>query len=296
MRTIIQKITVFCCFLLIQNVLFAQTPDTTKSQKSGIDLIDEIQRDIELQNRKNGKKPPPQPPPSYPTTARPTNKETLYYAPPPPPPKPKKDPLKLYHHEVQLEIGSFFNQAFTLFGLTDTGDAYKPSNYFLAYKYKMKKTDQSGAFRLGLGGNYRKIKETRGGFADNKQTIISSYGGRLGYEFQKRIAHAWVWSIGADLLAMQRTNKVISDSGFDQFSTQTAGWERGFALMSGLRWDFGERMSVGTEINLRFMNFKATEENISTANPQFNKIVRTIEEDRGSEFVGPANVYLSVRF
>jgi hypothetical protein len=291
MSPIIKKTTLLLPLICLTVVAFAQVKDTTKSQKTGLDLIEEIQRDIELQKRKQQQAQQNTPSVSTPSAG---NNEPRYY--PAPAPKPKKEPLKLYHHELQLEVGAFFNQLFTVFGLTDTGKTFTPSDYFIAYKYKPQKTDKAGAIRIGLGGGYRKIKETQGGFADNKQTTISSYGGRVGYEFQKRLATEFVWTVGGDVLLMQRTNKSVFDSGIDQVTNLKMGWERGFALMTGLRWDFGEKTSIGTEVNLRFLQFRGQEENRFTANPQFNKLLKTIEEDRAAEFVGPANIYLSVRF
>jgi hypothetical protein len=66
-------------------------------------------------------------------------------------------------------------------------------------------------------------------------------------------------------------------------------------VVAGIRYDFGWRVSLGSETSLGFINRKLIEKDEFTANPQFNKLIRTNNENN-VKFDGPANIYLSIRF
>ena len=214
---------------------------------------------------------------------------------PPQPPKISK-PRVTYHHELQLEAGAFANQLFRVFGLVKDGEPYKASPYFAAYKYRLStKSDKTGTIRLGLGGIFDRREETVGGFADKKQTDTTSFNGRLGFEFQRDLGDNFKWFFGADAILQNNQKRLYSDSGVDQIVDKTIGWTKGVGLMMGIRWDFTDRASIGSEMNLQFLNFQGERTLNFTANPQFNKIVSRVNNSNTS-FLGPANVYLSWRF
>jgi hypothetical protein len=217
---------------------------------------------------------------------------------PPPPPKPPKisKPRIPYHHEIQLEGGAFLYQAFRVFGLVKDGELYKSSPYFLAYKYKLStKTMEGAAIRLGLGGFFDRKEETIGNFADKKQDDTSAMSGRIGLEFQRNLGDNFRWFFGADAILQNTQKRLFADSGIDRITDKTTGWNKGFGLMMGLRWDFTDRASIGSEMNIQFLNFQG-DQNISfSANPQFNKVVRKVN-NTSTYYLGPANVYISWRF
>jgi hypothetical protein len=214
---------------------------------------------------------------------------------PPQPPKIHK-PRVTYHHELQLEVGAFANQLFRVFGLVKEGEPYKASPYFAAYKYRLStKSDKTGTIRLGLGGIFDRREETVGGFADLKQTDTTSFNVRLGFEFQRDLGDNFKWFFGADAILQNNQKRLYSDSGVDQIVDKTIGWTKGVGLMMGIRWDFTDRASIGSEMNLQFLNFQGEQTLNFTANPQFNKIVRRVNNSNTS-FLGPANLYLSWRF
>lgn len=214
---------------------------------------------------------------------------------PPQPPKIRK-PRVTYHHELQLEAGAFANQLFRVFGLVKDGEPYKASPYFAAYKYRLStKSDKTGTIRLGLGGIFDRREETVGGFADTKQNDTTSFNARLGFEFQRDLGDNFKWFFGADAILQNNQKRLYSDSGVDQIVDKTIGWTKGVGLMMGIRWDFTDRASIGSEMNLQFLNFQGEQTLNFTANPQFNKVVRRVNNSNTS-FLGPANVYLSWRF
>lgn len=213
----------------------------------------------------------------------------------PKPPKIRK-PRVNYHHELQLESGAFLNQLFRVFGLVNDDAPYKASPYFVAYKYRLStKNDKSGAIRFGLGGIFDRQEETVGGFADKKQTDTTAFNGRLGFEFQRDLGDDFKWFFGADLVLQNHQKRLYSDSGVDQVVDKTVGWTKGVGLMMGIRWDFTDRASIGSEMNLQFLNFQGERTLNFTANPQFDKLVSKVNNSSTS-FLGPANVYLSWRF
>ena len=273
------------------------TPATTPTNE---DLLESIQRDIQqktvTQPENTGQKPTTQPE----NTGK---KPTVYVESPEPaliqyvprPPKIRKV-RPFYHHEVQLEAGAFLNQLFRVFGLVKNGEPYKASPYITAYKYRLSsKNPKSGAIRLGLGGIFDRREETVGGFADKKQTDTTSLNGRLGFEFQQDLGDDFKWIFGADLILQNNKKRLYSDSGVDQVVDKTVGWTKGVGLVMGLRWDFTDRASIGSEMNLQFLTFQGTRDLTFSANPQFNKLISQINNS-SMNFLGPANIYLSWRF
>lgn len=253
------------------------------------DLLKSIQRDVKKNQQPNV--------PVKPTTveAEPSVMAEKPVERPPQPPKIRK-PRVTYHHELQLEVGAFANQLFRVFGLVKDGEPYKASPYFAAYKYRLStKSDKTGTIRLGLGGIFDRREETVGGFADLKQTDTTSFNARLGFEFQRDLGDNFKWFFGADAILQNNQKRLYSDSGVDQIVDKTIGWTKGIGLMMGIRWDFTDRASIGSEMNLQFLNFQGEQTLKFTANPQFNKIVRRVNNSNTS-FLGPANVYLSWRF
>ena len=264
-----------------------KTPTTTPTNE---DLLESIQRDIQktpttTPTENTGKKPT-----VYVESAEPA---VIQYV--PKPPKIRKV-RPLYHHELQLEAGAFLNQLFRVFGLVKDGEPYKASPYIAAYKYRLStKNAKSGAIRLGLGGIFDRREETVGGFADKKQTDTTSLNGRLGFEFQQDLGDDFKWLFGADLILQNNKKRLYSDSGVDQVVDKTVGWTKGVGLVMGLRWDFTDRASIGTEMNLQFLTFQGTRDLNFSANPQFNKLISKVNNSSMS-FLGPANIYLSWRF
>ncbi len=261
------------------------------------DLLKSIQRDV----KKNqdpaviNSAPEKRPAPEKQTT---TDRSDVVEKPverPPQPPKIRK-PRVTYHHELQLEVGAFANQLFRVFGLVKDGEPYKASPYFAAYKYRLsKKNDKTGTIRLGLGGIFDRREETVGGFADTKQTDTTSFNARLGFEFQRDLGDNFKWFFGADVILQNNQKRLYSDSGVDQIVDKTIGWTKGVGLVMGIRWDFTDRASIGSEMNLQFLNFQGERTLNFTANPQFNKLVSRVNNSSTS-FLGPANLYLSWRF
>jgi hypothetical protein len=264
-------------------------PDTTKPKAD--ELLESIQRDIRER----------QAPPVESNAAEQLNaveKVAEKPAAPPLPPKPPKirKPHRPYHHDLQLEAGAFLNQAFRVFGLVKDGEPYRASPYVLAYKYKFSTKSMEGmAIRLGLGGFFDRQEETVGNFADKKQTDTTATSVRIGIEFQRDINDDFRWMFGADAILQNNQKRLFADSGIDQITDKTIGWTRGFGLMMGLRWDFTDRASIGSEMNIQFLNFQGDQTIQFSANPQFNKVVRRVN-NTSTYYLGPANVYISWRF
>jgi hypothetical protein len=264
-------------------------PDTTKPKAD--ELLESIQRDIRER----------QAPPVESNAAEQLNAvEKVAEKPvaPPLPPKPPKirKPHRPYHHDLQLEAGAFLNQAFRVFGLVKDGEPYRASPYVLAYKYKFSTKSMEGmAIRLGLGGFFDRQEETIGNFADKKQTDTTATSARIGIEFQRDINDDFRWMFGADAILQNNQKRLFADSGIDQITDKTIGWTRGFGLMMGLRWDFTDRASIGSEMNIQFLNFQGDQTIQFSANPQFNKVVRRVN-NTSTYYLGPANVYISWRF
>jgi hypothetical protein len=261
--------------------------DTVPSTEE--DLLKSIQRDVKKNQQPNVSEKPTtvEREPSV-MTEKPVER-------PPQPPKIRK-PRVTYHHELQLEVGAFANQLFRVFGLVKEGEPYKASPYFAAYKYRLStKNDKTGTIRLGLGGIFDRREETVGGFADLKQTDTTSFNVRLGFEFQRDLGDNFKWFFGADAILQNNQKRLYSDSGVDQIVDKTIGWTRGVGLVMGIRWDFTDRASIGSEMNLQFLNFQGERTLNFTANPQFNKPVSRVSNSSTS-FLGPANLYLSWRF
>jgi hypothetical protein len=264
-------------------------PDTTKPKAD--ELLESIQRDIRERQA---------PPVESNADGQLNAVEKVAEKPkaPPAPPKPPKirKPHRPYHHELQLEAGAFLNQAFRVFGLVKDGEPYRASPYVLAYKYKLSTKSMEGmAIRLGLGGFFDRQEETIGNFADKKQTDTTATSARLGIEFQRDINDDFRWMFGADAILQNNQKRLFADSGIDQITDKTIGWTRGFGLMMGLRWDFTDRASIGSEMNIQFLNFQGDQTIQFSANPQFNKTVRRVN-NTSTYYLGPANVYLSWRF
>ncbi|MDZ7877050.1 MAG: hypothetical protein U5L45_05235 [Saprospiraceae bacterium] len=259
----------------------ALSNDNTDSQSdatnktSSDELLESIQRDIKQTSGDNSPEVTP--------------------APPPKPPKIRK-PLVPHHHELQLEAGAFLNQAFRVFGLVKDGEPYKASPYVLGYKYKLStKSMEGAAIRLGLGGFFDRQEETIGNLRDTKQVDTSALSGRLGFEFQRNIGDHFRWLFGADAIVQNNQKRFFADSGVDQVTDKTTGFTKGFGLMMGIRWDFTDRASIGSEMNVQFLNFQGEQTLKFTANPQFDRVIRRVN-DTLTYYLGPANVYLSWRF
>jgi hypothetical protein len=261
-------------------------PDTTKPKAD--ELLESIQRDIRER----------QAPPVESNAAEQLNAVEKVAEKPVTPPKPPKirKPHRPYHHDLQLEAGAFLNQAFRVFGLVKDGEPYRASPYVLAYKYKFSTKSMEGmAIRLGLGGFFDRQEETVGNFADKKQTDTTATSVRIGIEFQRDINDDFRWMFGADAILQNNQKRLFADSGIDQITDKTIGWTRGFGLMMGLRWDFTDRASIGSEMNIQFLNFQGDQTIQFSANPQFNKVVRRVN-NTSTYYLGPANVYISWRF
>ncbi len=258
------------------------------------DLLKSIQRDVKKNQAPAGASEKQSVPERETTPERPYVAEKPVER-PPQPPKIRK-PRMTYHHELQLEAGAFANQLFRVFGLVKDGEPYKASPYFAAYKYRLStKSDKTGTIRLGLGGIFDRREETIGGFADLKQTDTTSFNARLGFEFQRDLGDNFKWFFGVDAILQNNQKRLYSDSGVDQIVDKTIGWTKGVGLMMGIRWDFTDRASIGSEMNLQFLNFQGEQTIKFTANPQFDKTIRRVNNSNTS-FLGPANVYLSWRF
>jgi hypothetical protein len=264
-----------------------QNPSDTTKKLSGDELLESIQRDVKETNLKNDDNTASE---TLPTT------EKIERIPPPPKPPKIRKPLVPYHHELQLEAGAFLNQAFRVFGLVKDGEPYKASPYVLGYKYKLStKSMEGAAIRVGLGGFFDRQEETVGNLKDSKQIDTTALSGRLGFEFQRNIGDNFRWLFGADAIVQNNQKRFFADSGIDQVTDKTTGFTKGFGLMMGIRWDFTDRASIGSEMNIQFLNFQGEQTLKFTANPQFDKVIRRVNNTR-TYYLGPANVYLSWRF
>jgi hypothetical protein len=288
-----KRIFLFCSVLFFIETLDAQR-DTVQVRFDTVptspitpvnkdkQLLEEIQRDIEKQNGKTSPAPVIK---YYEVVEKPKikeRKERVLLATPP----------KHYKHEVSLETGAFFKQIFRLFGLVRDSQSFPVSPYLVAYKYRPNK---KGAIRFGVGADFDKKQEQLGGFADNKTIKSSNYDIRLGYERTFPIDDRWVFMLGADASAgFSKTTKTF-DSGFDRSIRTLSNKGFGLGLVAGIRYDFGWRISLGSETSLGFVNNTGVEKDEFTANPQFNKKIRDSKEQT-VRFIGPANVYLSIRF
>jgi hypothetical protein len=281
----------------------AAKPQRDTVPRSGEDLLESIQRDI-----KQGPTTTPmeinaaEMLPTAEKVANEPQKTTErphpVYVPPSLPPRPPRirKPIVPHHHELQLEAGAFLNQAFRVFGLVKDGEPYKASPYILGYKYKLSTKSMEGiALRTGFGGFFDRKEETLGGFKDKKQNDTSALSGRIGIEFQRDLGDHFRWLFGADAILQNNQKRIFSDSGIDQITDKTTGFTKGFGLMVGLRWDFTEKASIGSEMNIQFLNFQGEQTISYTANPQFNKVLRTVN-NTSTYYLGPANVYISWRF
>jgi hypothetical protein len=257
-----------------------------------VDLLESIQRDVK---KNEGKTPEAKPQTSENSPVKEPQEPEKVVVSKPRPARISK-PRVNYHHELQLEAGAFLNQLFRVFGLVKEGQPYNASPYFVAYKYRLStKNDKSGALRIGLGGIFDRREETVGGFADKKQTDTTALNGRLGFEFQRDLGNDFKWIFGADFILQNNQKRLYSDSGVDQVVDKTVGWTKGVGLVMGIRWDFTDRASIGSEMNLQFLNFQGERTQKFTANPQFNKLIGNVNNSNTS-FLGPANIYLSWRF
>lgn len=197
-----------------------------------------------------------------------------------------------YKHEFQVETGTFFNQLFRLFGLAKDTAQFPVSPYIFGYKYKLNRTQ---ALRLGIGVDFRNTNTRLGQFADNRTTSSFSSDLRAGYEFQRFLAEKWLWTYGFDVYGSVGQSKIIIDSGFDKNTTTIDNKTLGFGLVTGIRYDFNPRVSVGSEMSLSTLRTQSSTKRTFTANPQFNENVSETVDVR-TRFIGPANVYLSIRF
>jgi hypothetical protein len=265
-----------------------ETPKTNEAttKPSADELLESIKRDIKLTT----------PAENNADEVLPTVEKVVERAPPPPKPPKIIKPLRPYHHELQLEAGAFLNQAFRVFGLVKDGTAYNASPYFLGYKYKFStKSMEGAAIRLGLGGFFDRKEESPANLKDTKQIDTSAFSGRLGIEFQRNIGDNFRWLFGADGILQSNQKRLFADSGVDQVTDKTIGWTKGFGLMMGIRWDFTDRASIGSEMNIQFLNFQGEQTLKFTANPQFDKVLRKVN-NTSTAYLGPANVYISWRF
>jgi hypothetical protein len=201
-------------------------------------------------------------------------------------------PPRFYRHEVGVETGAFFNQIFRLFGLVKDTQSFPVSPYVIAYKYR---PNEKGAVRLGMGVNSYKLTENRGNFADSKIVKKQSYNVRLGYEFNIPLDDRWLSYIGVDGVFGSNDESTAFDSGFDTNIRTTKSKALGVAFVLGIRYDFSWRVSLGSEMGFQFVNREGEEINEFTANPQFNTIIRKFTEQE-TKFIGPGNVYISIRF
>ncbi len=276
----------------------APKADTTKPASE--DLLESIQRDVKNNPPSTSENNAAEMLPTAEKVERIAREPAVQQQPsqpaiPPRPPRVRK-PIVPHHHELQLEAGAFLNQAFRVFGLVKDGEPYKSSPYFVAYKYKLSTASMEGiALRIGGGGFFDRKEETLGGFADKKQNDTSAISGRIGIEFQRNLGDNFRWIFGADAIIQNNQKRLFSDSGIDQITDKTTGFTKGVGLMMGIRWDFTERASIGSEVNLQFLNFQGDQTIAYTANPQFNKVVRSVNNSI-TNYLGPANLYLSWRF
>jgi hypothetical protein len=276
---------------------YTKNPSDTTKKMSGDDLLESIQRDVKETNQTDENTAAEMLPTAEKVERTSANAEKVERTPatPPKPPRVRK-PLVPYHHEIQLEAGAFLNQAFRVFGLVKDGEPYKASPYVLAYKYKLStKSMEGAAIRVGLGGFFDRKEETIGTLKDSKQIDTSALSGRLGFEFQRNIGDHFRWIFGADGILQNNQKRFFADSGIDQVTDKTTGFAKGFGLMMGIRWDFTDRASIGSEMNIQFLNFQGEQTLKFTANPQFDKVIRRVNNTNTS-YLGPANVYLSWRF
>jgi hypothetical protein len=251
--------------------------DTLNKIKKERDTIEEIQKAIEKNNRQGASNPTPSV-----EKYNPVKKEERKPLP----------PLKQYTHEISVESGAILSQLFRLFGLVRDTQRFPTSPYWLAYKWLYK---EGRAIRAGVGADFKTFKDRLGNFADNKKTTIWSFDTRLGYEFQKRLAERWVWSYGMDGYYGQFKDKTVIDSGFDVNTDVVSGTSFGFGILMGIRYDFNSRVSLGSEMSLSTLRTNSTEKRFFTANPQFNE-TKLVSNETKSRFLGPSNLYLSIRF
>jgi hypothetical protein len=201
-------------------------------------------------------------------------------------------PPRLYRHEIGLETGAFFNQIFRVFGLVRDTQNFPVSPYVMSYKFR---PNNKGAMRLGAGIRTFKLSENRGIFADTKKVTNQFYDVRLGYEFNIPLDDRWLSYMGVDGTFGFNNQNTEFDSGFDKNIRKIQSNSYGLAFVLGIRYDFSWRVSLGSEMGFGFINKDGSETNEFTANPQFNSIIRKFSEQQ-TQFNGPGNVYLSIRF
>jgi hypothetical protein len=279
---------VFCYLFIAVNVLFAQKKDTVSLSLDGDTLtaekikerekqkLYELKRDIERQNTSVVKK-------------KVYVVDTIYVK------KEKRildKPPRLYRHEVGIETGAFFNQIFRVFGLVRDTQNFPVSPYVISYKYR---PNDKGAMRFGTGIRTLKTSENRGAFADTKTVTNRFFDLRLGYELNIPLDDRWLCYMGIDGTYGINNQNTEFDSGFDKNLRKIKSTSYGLAFVLGIRYDFSWRVSLGSEMGFGFINKDGEETNEFTANPQFNSIIRKFSEQQ-TQFNGPGNVYLSIRF
>jgi Protein of unknown function (DUF3575) len=279
MKKIFTIFSMFLSFCLFgqNDTFFIQTPEKDTLLKKDRDVIQEIQNDIEKNNKQKLEN-------NTPSVER-VRVEKME--------KPKfLPPLKQYNHEISVESGALLSQLFRLFGLVRDTQRFPTSPYWFAYKWLYK---EGRAVRAGVGADFKSFKDRLGDFADNKKTTIWSFDTRLGYEFQKRLAEHWAWTYGMDAYFGQFKDKTVIDSGFDVNTDIVSGTSFGFGLVMGIRYDFNSRVSIGSEMSLSTLRTNSSEKRFFTANPQFDQ-TKFVSNETKTRFVGPSNLYLSIRF
>lgn len=197
-----------------------------------------------------------------------------------------------YKHEIGVETGTVLSQAFRLFGLVRDTQTFPISPYLAFYKFQFANNQ---VVRLGVGGSFNKNEEQVGGFADTKTITKSVFDVRLGYENQIPLSTKWTLMLGADALWGKAYETREFDSGFDKAIKIINSNLKGGAFVTSIRYNFTPKISIGSEMSLSFIVKNTDEKDEFSSNPVFNRQVRT-SVNTSTRFLGPANVYMSVRF
>lgn len=201
-------------------------------------------------------------------------------------------PSTAFKHEVGIETGAVLSQVFRLFGLVKDTQSFPTSSYLAYYKYQY---SSRNVIRVGIGGSFDTNTEQQGGFADSKKITTNKLSIRLGYERQIPLDQRWTVSLGGDVIYGFNNQFKEFDSGFDQALRISHSSSWGLGPMTGIRYNFSPRVSIGCEMSLYLVNSRLQERDEFSTNPSFNREVR-LSTSSNIQFSGPSNVYLSVRF
>ncbi len=190
-----------------------------------------------------------------------------------------------YRHDIGLNAIGMLRTIFD----SEESDAITP--YLFIYNWDLGKMN----FRAGLGPQFSSSEEVHDGFTDSQKSTLVDIDARIGLGFDIIDEGKWIVRTGFDIVGGYSLDKNVDNTGFDQVTHSTEGWNIGVGPFAQVIFRINSRISLSTEASLYGTYFSVKEIEEFENFPDFNNVISETTGQKLAVYL-PTSLFIHFHF